>query len=128
VMLYLEGERPADLKDPFELEEKIIVARDVGRFGLVLNLVGEQKILRGDLGRTWEGDLGLRYEIVPQLRVAAEVWTIQAVTSQQTVHSYFAGPSLSVATERVWLQFGVGVGLGSTPETFQFRSVLGFNL
>ena len=128
VMLYLEGERPAALTDPFELEEKLIVARDVGRLGLVLNLVGEQKLLRGDLGRSWEGDLGVRYEFAPQLRLAAEVWTIQDVTFQQTVRSYFAGPSLSVATERVWLQLGVGVGLGSTPESMQLRSVLGFNL
>lgn len=128
LMLYLEGERPAALGEPFELEEKVILERDFGQFGVVANLVAAQKILRGDLGRTWEGDLGARYQIVPALRVAAEVWSIQQVSQSQTVRSYFAGPSLSVATQRLWLQLGFGLGLGSTPETMQFRSVLGFNL
>jgi hypothetical protein len=127
VMLYLEGERPTALSDPFELEEKLILTRDLGRFGLVLNLVGEQKIFRG-AERNWEVDLGARYELVPQLRVAAEVWTIQAVTSGQTKGSWYAGPSVSVASGRVWLQAGAGVGLGDATSQFQFRSVLGFNL
>ena len=127
VMLYLEGERPTALSDPFELEEKLILTRDLGRFGLVLNLVGEQKLLRG-AERNWEVDLGARYEVVPQLRVAAEVWTIQAVTAGETKGSWYAGPSVSVASGRVWLQAGAGVGLGDATSQFQFRSVLGFNL
>jgi len=128
LMLYLEGERPAALGEPFELEEKLIVARDFGRVGLVANLVAEEKLLRGDLGRRYEVDLGARYEIAAALRVAAEVWTIQEVKPGQTVGSYFAGPSLSVATQRFWLQLGFGLGLGSTPDRMQLRSVIGFNL
>ncbi len=127
VMLYLEGERPSALEDPFELEEKLILAKDLGRFGLVLNLVGEQKIFRG-AERKWEVDLGARYEVVPQLRIAAEAWTLQSVTSTGTTRSWYAGPSVSVASERVWVQAGVGVGLGDSSSAFQFRSVLGFNL
>lgn len=127
VMLYLEGERPTALADPFEIEEKLILARDLGRFGLVLNLVGEQKIFRG-AERSWEVDLGARYEVAPQLRVAAEVWTIQAVSGAGTVGSYYAGPSVSVATGRFWIQAGAGAGIGDSSSAFQFRSVLGFNL
>ena len=127
VMLYLEGERSTELGEPFELEEKVILARDLGPFGLVLNLVGEQKLFRG-AERTWEVDLGARYEVVPQLRVAAEVWTIQAVTAAPTKGAWYAGPSISLAGERLWLQAGLGVGLGDSASQFQFRSVLGFNL
>lgn len=127
VMLYLEGERPTDLSDPFELEEKLILAKDVGRFGLVLNLVGEQKIFRG-AERLWEVDLGARYEVVPQLRIAAEAWTIQTVTAAGTNGAWYAGPSVSVASERLWIQAGLGAGIGDSSSQFQFRSVLGFNL
>ena len=128
VMLYLEGERPADLHAPFELEEKLILAKDFGRVGLVLNLVGEQKILRGDLGRVWEVDLGARYEVAPALRLAAEVWTIRTVVGPIVDSRWFAGPSMSVATSRFWLQLGAGLGLGDTETRVQVRSVLGFNL
>ncbi len=127
VMLYLEVERPTELTEPFELEEKLILAKDLGRFGLVLNLVGEQKIFRG-AERNWEVDLGARYEVVPQLRVAAEVWTLQAVTGAGSTGTWYAGPSLSVATGRIWVQAGAGVGLTDSSSQFQLRSVLGFNL
>ena len=128
VMLYLEGERPSDLHAPFELEEKLILEKDFGKIGLVLNLVGEQKLLRADLGRKWEVDLGARYEVAPALRVAAEVWNMQTVVGPVIDSRWFAGPSLSVATSRVWLQLGAGLGLGDNETRMQFRSVIGFNL
>jgi hypothetical protein len=129
VMIYGELERPADFNQPFETEEKIILEKDFGRFALVANLVGEQHLFRADLGRTWELDFGARYEVTPQLRAAVEFWTTQEFVGPDVSRNYYVGPSLSVATQRIWLQFGVGIGLDTSQDQQVFiRSVLGFNL
>ena len=132
VMLYAEVERPADFTAPWEIEEKLILGRDFGRVSLVTNLVAEQALAGGQRAEhRFELDLGARYEFAPSVRLGAEVWTIQPYAAEpaaQTRPSYFAGPSVSLASQRVWLQFGTGFGIGDTPESLYLRSVLGFNL
>ena len=129
VMLYLEGERPSAFADPWELEEKVILERDFGRLALVVNFVAEQKLARGERGgHVWEVDAGVRYEVHPKLRLAAEIWGIQKVTPADSQTALYAGPSVSVAVSRLWVQLGVGVGLNDAASGFQLRSVLGFNL
>jgi hypothetical protein len=132
VLLYFEVERPAAFNQPFETEEKLILEKDFGRFALVTNIVGEQKFLHAGDKHLWEIDVGARYELSPVLRLAAEAWTIQETTGPRplTKSTYFAGPSLSVATGKFWLQIGAGFGLplGDTESAAFIRSVLGFNL
>ena len=129
VMIYGEIERPADFNLPFESEEKLILEKDFGRIALVANVVGAQHLFRADLGRTWEVDLGARYELMPQLRTAVEFWTTQEYVGPDVSRNYYLGPSVSVATQRVWLQFGIGFGLDSSQDQkMLIRSVLGFNL
>jgi len=129
VMIYGEIERPADFNQPFEVEEKLILEKDFGRFALVANLVGEQHLFRADLGRTWEVDFGARYEFIPQVRVAAEFWTTHEFVGPDVSRNYYLGPSISVATQKLWLQIGAGFGLDSAQDQHvQIRSVLGFNL
>jgi hypothetical protein len=128
VELYLEVERPADFKAPFETEEKLILEKDFGRFALVTNFVLEQKLFHGSDGHTWEIDVGARYEVVPQLRLGAEFWTIQETVNGATEGFYYLGPSVSFATSKIWLQIGAGFGLGDTSGSTFVRSVLGINL
>jgi hypothetical protein len=129
IMLYLEVERPADLTAPWEVEEKLILEKDIGpRFALVANLVAEQKLFHANEGHEWEIDVGARYEIVPQLRVGGEFWTIQETANGNTEGFYYAGPSISWASSRVWVQLGAGFGVGDTSGATYVRSVLGFNL
>ena len=129
VLLYLEIERPVDFSKPFELEEKIILEKDFGRFALIANLVGGQHLGRADLGRVWEVDFGARYELMPQLRVAAEFWTTHEFVGPDVSRNYYLGPSISVATRKLWLQVGAGFGLDpAQDQQVQIRSVLGFNL
>ncbi len=133
VMLYFEVERPAAFTEPFETEEKVILARDIGPFGLVANLVAEQKLLHLAEGRMWELDLGARYEVSPHLRIGAEFWGSQQTVLGESRTSYFAGPSISVEVSKIWLQIGAGfgsgpLGLGDPDSSVLVRSVLGFNL
>jgi len=128
VELYLEGERPADFTAPWEIEEKLILEKDFGRFALVANFVAAQKIMHLYDGHAWEVDAGARYELVPQLRLGAEFWTIQDTVAGVTTGSYYAGPSISFATSKLWLQIGAGFGLGDTSGATFVRSVIGLNL
>src|SRR5207237_8822594 len=128
VELYLEVERPADFTEPFETEEKLILEKDFGRFALVANVVVQQKLFHAGEGHLWEIDAGARYEVVPQLRLGAEFWTIQETVGGVTAGSYFAGPSLSFASSKLWLQIGAGFGLGDSAGATFVRSVLGFTL
>ena len=130
VMLYFEVERPVRFAEPWEAEEKLILEKDFGPLGLVANLVAEQKVRHLNQGHLYEIDLGARYEVTPALRVGVEGWTIQRTTDGVTRGSWFAGPSLSVATAKIWIHLGVGFGLGigDGDATAQVRSVLGFNL
>lgn len=130
VMLYFEAERAPDFAQPWEVEEKLILGKDIGNFGFILNLVGEQKLFHANEGHEFEIDLGARYEVSPALRLGVEGWTIQETVNGVTSGAWFLGPTLSVATAKVWIQLGVGFGLGigDADATAQVRSVLGFNL
>jgi hypothetical protein len=127
VMLYLEGERPADFGAPWEMEEKLILARDFGALQLVVNLVGEQKLFSG-AGYRWEIDAGARYEFTPALHLGAELWTIRETVRGKTGGFTYVGPSVSWASSRIWVQLGAGFGVGDTSGATFVRSVLGFNL
>lgn len=128
LLLYFELERPADFTAPYETEEKLILEHDFGRLGLVANLVAEQSFLHAGDHHQWEVDAGARFEVAPALRVALEGWTIQGVGARP--RGWFVGPSVSVATSKIWIQIGAGVGLGigDTDSSAEIRSVLGFNL
>ncbi len=130
LMLYFEMERPAAFTEPWETEEKLIVAKDIGNWGFVLNLVAEQKLLHSGDGHLYEIDLGARYEFTPALRVGVEGWTTQETEQGNTRGAWFVGPTFSVATAKVWFQLGAGFGLGigEGDATAAVRSVLGFNL
>jgi len=129
IVLYFEAERPVDFTAPWEIEEKLILEKDFGRFALVGNVVGEQKPGHANQGYAWEFDVGARYEVVPQLRFGAEFWTILETVAGNTETQYFLGPSISWASSRFWLQLGAGFGLGDETSGATFvRSVLGINL
>ncbi len=129
VMFYLEAERPADFRAPWELEEKIILAKDLGSLGLVANFVAEQKLASGDsAGHLFEIDVGARWEFVPALRVGVEYFvTMESAPGQALETRHYLGPSVSLATGKVWLQLGAGFGLGDNQQVFA-RAALGFNL
>ena len=128
VMLYFEIERPANFTEPWVIEEKLILEKDFGRFALVANLAGEQKPFHGNQGYQWEIDAGARYEVMPQLRLGAEFWTIQETAAGITEGSYYLGPAVSFASSKLWVQLGAGFGIGESSGSTFVRSVLGINL
>ena len=130
VMLYLEIERPADFDEGFEIEEKVILEKDLApRFALVANLVAAQKLFHGNEGYAMEADLGARYEVSPALRLGLEFWVTRDGSAGNFKTEALLGPSLSVGAEKFWLQIGAGAHVAGDEQTRLFgRSVIGFNL
>jgi hypothetical protein len=113
--VYLEVERPVDLSRPFELEAKLILAKDFHRFFVQANLIDAENLVTGtafgyDLGL----NLGVGYEIRPWIRVGVvglENYQMPSVNPQkpplgytplvpqETIH---VGPSVALASSRFW--------------------------
>jgi hypothetical protein len=103
--IYGEVERPANLRDPFELEGKVILGKGLGRLFLQGNLVGEFKIVGGAaFGYRLAFEGGVGYEITPGFKLGIEALLnhqrpLQDSPVSDTVH---LGPSLALATSRIW--------------------------
>jgi hypothetical protein len=113
--VYAEIERPVDLSRPFELETKLILAKDIHHFYVQANLIDAENLVTGtafgyDLGL----NLGVGYEIRPWIRVGVEGLENYQMPSvnpqkppvgysplfpQETIH---IGPSVAVASSRLW--------------------------
>ncbi|MHB8419689.1 MAG: hypothetical protein ACYDCL_16555 [Myxococcales bacterium] len=105
--LYLEVERPVDLAQPFELEGKLILGKDIHHFFVQANLI-EAETLQSGAAFGWDLALyaGAGYEIRPWIRLGVEVLEeyqhptfTGSAPPQETLH---LGPSLSLASSRLW--------------------------
>ncbi len=132
-VLYLELKKTFLEDRPFSVEEKVILAKDVGRLNVSLNVAAEQEFAGGDVNPEWAYALGSSWELVPLLRLGAEVFGDVAKADvspgvQRTLHQAWAGPAASIAFGRVWLVLAAGFGLTDTSEKIQGRAILAFQL
>ncbi|HUB08993.1 MAG TPA: hypothetical protein VMB50_18435 [Myxococcales bacterium] len=120
--LYLEIERPVDLTQPFELEGKLILAKDIHHFFVQANLIEEETL---QSGAAFGWDLGLYagagYEIRPWIRVGLEALEeyqhpafTGTVPAQETLH---LGPSIALASSRLWFVITPAFRVLATPTT-----------
>lgn len=120
--LYLEVERPVDLALPFELEAKLILAKDIHRFFLQANLTDSETLQSGNaFGWDVAAYVGAGYEIRPWIRVGAEVleeYQHAAFTGsapdQETLH---IGPSVAIASSRLWFVITPAFRVYANPTT-----------
>ena len=105
--LYAEVERPTDLSQPFELETKLILEKDVHRFLFQGNLIDEEKLVGGAVfGYRLAFNGGAGYEVRPGLRFGVELlanhelpFAAPGALPEDTLH---VGPSIALATSRFW--------------------------
>jgi hypothetical protein len=133
VVLYLEARKEFIADRPWALEEKAIVARDLGPLNISLNLSAEQEYPSGG-GSEQElaGALGASLELVPAVRLGAEVFggrTRAATGGVVTwVSTAWAGPAVSIAALHGWLLLAAGFGLNDESEKVQARAILAWQL
>lgn len=119
-LLYLEYIRPGDFKKPNKLEEKLILAKDIGKLNVAYNQIFEQELESG--GESEYGyAAGVSYEVAPGLRLGAET------KGNYTDGEYAVGPSLSYTIKplKAYIAMGAAFGLNKDTDDLQIRGIIG---
>jgi hypothetical protein len=111
--VYGEIERPADLTEPFELENKLILGKDVpvGPVTLLFqeNLINEWKLASGEkFGYFLGADGGAGIELNPVIRLGGELLLerTRVNSTQPAQDDAYAGPAISLGMPRGYLAIG----------------------
>jgi len=119
VLLYAEyifGQGP---KEYDKFEGKLILAKDFEKWNLSYNQIYEQKTKNGDDIEHGYAT-GLSYEFSPTWKTGIES------AGNYTESKYYVGPTVSWASEKLWLNLGVLGGLNDRSDDVQFRLLVGF--
>jgi hypothetical protein len=130
-VLYFEVKKTFVDEEPLAIEEKIILGKDVGRLNLSLNVASEQEFEDGATEVEWEYAFGSSWEIVPALRLGAEIFGSVAEEEvapgvEETESLAGAGPAASIAFGRAWLVLAAGLGLTDDSDAVRARAILAF--
>jgi len=111
----------------YEVEGKLIGARDFGELTAAVNLIGEIKFGK-DVDET-ELELGyaagITYPVHPKFRVGAESWG----TFEEDEVYLSAGPAVSYAgASNFWVTLTAGFGLTDEADAFDARAIFGIEL
>lgn len=135
------GELPVDLllygevakqfgAGAYDVETKVILARDLGPVTAAVNLIGEvgfgNDVDETELELGWAA--GASYELSPTWKLGAETWgDFEAEHTDAIAAS--AGPAVSWApSPALWVAATAGWGLTDTADAFSVRAVLGLGL
>ncbi|HEX9050266.1 MAG TPA: hypothetical protein VF841_06995 [Anaeromyxobacter sp.] len=130
-VLYVELQKTLVEDRPFSIEEKLILAKDVGRLNAALNVAAEQELAGGEVHPEWSYALGSSWEIVPAFRLGAELFGDVADVAvspgvERRESQAWAGPAASIAVARSWLVLAAGLGLNGESDAFRARAILAF--
>lgn len=111
----------------YELELKLVGARDFGDVTAVVNAIGEVKFGK-DVDET-ELELGyaagITYPVHPKFRIGAESWG----TFEEDEAYISAGPAVSYAgASNFWVTLTTGFGLTDEADAFDARAIFGIEL
>ena len=125
-LLYLEVAKDFG-RSEYELEGKVIVARDFDRWTLAANAIGEVEV--GDDVAETEVELGwaagVTYQAATRWRLGAETW---GQLEEEEV-SVSAGPAVSwAAAANFWVTGTAGFGVTDEAEAFSARVIAGIEL
>jgi hypothetical protein len=130
-VLYFEAQKSFVDDKPWSIEEKLILGKDVGRLNLSLNLASEQEFEGGDTEVEWEYAFGASWELVPALRLGAEIFGNAAEEEvspgvEEMETQLWAGPAVSLAWGKAWLVLAAGLALNDASDAFRARAILAY--
>ncbi|GAC1393639.1 MAG: hypothetical protein NVSMB47_01290 [Polyangiales bacterium] len=150
VALYLET---VELHDELEIEQKVILGKQLGNLSLQANGWIEQEFERGkDALLVYNPTMGLAYRLLPKLHVGVEYWargrfghhhdladagTAQEVSDFNAATHQFLGPTISLQLGRLWWSVAPYFRLDHTSRSAEVgdqfgkvwvRSVIGLDL
>ena len=119
-LLYLEYIHP-DGSEEAELEGKVVLAKDFGKFNIAYNQIFETEINQSwQKSFLYEYAVGLNYEFSLRLKLGIES------AGSYTKEEYFIGPTVSWASKKFWVGFGAQAGLNDKTDDFRCRLIIGF--
>ncbi len=121
ILFYLEYIRPGDFKKPNVLEEKLVLAKDIGNFNISYNQIFEQE-LESNGKAEYEYAAGISYEITPSFKIGIES------KGNYVDREYYIGPTISWANSRLWVSAGIVGGLTKQSDDLQARCIVGIPL
>jgi len=118
-LLYLEYIRPDGSDAPEKFEAKLILAKDVGKWNIAYNQIYEKEIKHG---KEFEHGyaVGVSYEFSPAWKIGFES------TGNYIEDKYYLGPTISWASEKVWISIGAIRGINDRSDDLQIRLIAGF--
>jgi hypothetical protein len=125
-LLYLEGAKHFG-ESAYDLEGKVILARDFDRLTAAVNAIAEVQFGK-DVPET-ELELGaaagLTFQVHPKLRIGGEAYG----TYEEEELAVAAGPAISIAAaSNFWIAVTAGFGLTDEAEAFRVRAIIGIEL
>lgn len=134
---YLEVEQGVTGEKPTAFEEKLILAKDLGRANVALNLVAEQELADGETELEWGWSAGASWEFHPRFRLGAETFgdvkEVATATGEELQVEAWAGPAVSVSLplhggplQGSWFALAAGFGLNDHSDALRLRGVLSF--
>ncbi|UCD48573.1 MAG: hypothetical protein JSW27_13685 [Phycisphaerales bacterium] len=118
VLAYLEYKRPDGSNPDDEIEAKLILAKDIGKFNVAYNQIVEHSLRHGGKAEH-EFTSGVSYEFDPTLKVGLES------TGNYSEDKFYVGPTLSLAGKRFWLAAGALGGLNDRSDDLRARLIFG---
>ena len=111
----------------YELEGKVIVARDFDKFTAAANAIGAVKVgndtVETELELGWAA--GLTYQAHPKFKLGAETWG----KLEESELYLSAGPAVSLApSSNIWVTLTAGFGVTDVAEAFSARAIIGIEL
>lgn len=98
----------AELHDEIELEQKLILAKQLGALNIVANLWVEQEYAfqEKETEYLFNPTLGINYELSPRYIIGAEYWTRgEFAEAEEAVH--YAGPSFLFQRDKLTFSLGL---------------------
>lgn len=125
-LLYLEVGKDFG-QSVYEIEGKVIGARDFDRLTVAGNLIGEVAV--GNNVAESELELGFAagatYQVASKLKLGAETWG----TFEESELEWSAGPALSAQPAgSLWLALTAGFGISDSADAFSARAIIGIAL
>jgi hypothetical protein len=117
-LLYLEYIRDDDWDKPNVLEEKVVLAKDIGNLNLAYNQVFKQELASEGIWK-YEYAAGASYRILPSVRLGVESKGAYAE------EKYYAGPTIAWGQGRFWASAGIIFGLTDKSDDMQARLIVG---
>ena len=105
-----------------ELEEKIILSKDIGSFNATVNLIAEENFRTSETEYGYAG--GASYQLSEGIRPGVEAFGGWEGSESQ----HYVGPPVQVSLGKVWLNAGMGFGLTNESDRFRARLIVSHEL